>query len=286
MDKLREWLNGRRDYASGAKLYEELGKDPAMKRMFSEPESDFKKKKLSTALEAIWNGQKKGLQAVSSPPPPLTSKKPATPRIEELQEIKQELDQVTQELDEVTEERDEAKQQVEDLEWEKLDLLDENEELQKKLKSIKSRNGWPVEMDETMAALHTQWKQKFLTMVDLQSRLYEVAKAGQKDESKQKEAGAMALRILDLRDEVIAFYTKRDHYQVTGKLPEAPVTEEKCLDANLWPLKYENAMKYARSHRSELKQIEETDPKYLKKLQLVQKWEAEAEYYRKLLKKD
>jgi FtsZ-binding cell division protein ZapB len=279
MDKLREWLNGKRDYASGVELYEQLGKDLAMKRMFSEPESPFKIKKLVIALESIWNSQKQGLQAISAHPPIQPSNQPAAPLNKELQEIKQELDQVTQE-------RDDVRDQLEDLEWEKENLEEENDELQKKLRSIKSRNGWPVEMDETISSLHAQWKQKFLTMVDLQSRLYEVARAGQKDGAKQKEAGAMALQILDLRDQVIGFYAKRDHYLVEGKLPEEPVAEEKCIDPNLWPLKYENAMKYARNYRAELKAIEETDPKYLKKLQQVQKWEAEAEYYRKLLKKD
>lgn len=279
MDILREWLNGKRDYASGVKIYEELGTDLARKRMFSEPESDFKKKKLVNALETIYDGQKRGLQVISSHPPAFTSNQPAAPNIEELKEIKQELNHVSQELDD-------TREQLEDLEWEKSELEEENKELQEKLRSIKQRNGWPVEMDETIAALHAQWKQKFLTMVDLQSRLYEVARAGQTDSSKQKEAGTMALQILDLRDEVIKFYSKRDHYLLNGKLPEEPIKEEKCLDPNLWPLKYENAMKYSRTHRGELNQMQETDPKYLKKLQLVHKWEAEADYYRKLLKRD
>jgi hypothetical protein len=280
MNSLREWLNGKRDYASGVKLYEELGNDLAMKRMFSEPESDFKKKKLAKALQAIWDGRKDANTGVYNKPKANTPPTPAAPEIEkELAETKEVLEQVKYE-------RDDARDQLEDLEWEKENLEEENEDLQKKLRSIKSRNGWPVEMDETIAALHAQWKQKFLTMVDLQSRLYEVAIAGKTNKAKEKEAGVMALQILDLRDEVIKFYAKRDHYLVNGQLPEEPAKEEKCLDPNLWPLKYENAMKYARNHRAELKKLEETDAKYLPKLQLVQKWEAEAEYYRKLLKKD
>jgi chromosome segregation ATPase len=279
MDSLREWLNGKRDYASGVKLYQELGTDPAMKRMFSEPESEFKKKKLVKALEDIYEGEKRGIQSVSSPPPALISTQPVAPHIEELKEIKQELDHVAKELQE-------TRDQLEDLEWEKSDLEDENFELQEKLRSIKQRNGWPVEMDDIIAALHAQWKQKFLTMVDLQSRLYEVARVGKTDKAKEREAGEMALKILDLRDEVIATYAKRDHYLVNGNLPEEPTKEEECLDPMLWPVKLANAQRYARDYRSKLNKLGETNEKYLPTLQQLQKWEKEIDKYKKLLKKD
>src|SRR4051812_44817462 len=54
MENLRAWLNGCRDYTSGVTLYAQYGKDPALKRMFSEAESPFKKKRLQKALEELW----------------------------------------------------------------------------------------------------------------------------------------------------------------------------------------------------------------------------------------
>lgn len=50
MDEIRTWLNGRRDYAAGAKLYLQYGQDAALRRCFSEPASDWKKKKLVEVL--------------------------------------------------------------------------------------------------------------------------------------------------------------------------------------------------------------------------------------------
>ncbi len=50
MDEIRTWLNGPRDYATGAKLYLQYGQNAALRRCFSEPASDWKKKKLAEVL--------------------------------------------------------------------------------------------------------------------------------------------------------------------------------------------------------------------------------------------
>lgn len=50
MDNIRTWLNGPRDYATGAKLYLMHGENAALRRCFSEPASDWKKKKLAEVL--------------------------------------------------------------------------------------------------------------------------------------------------------------------------------------------------------------------------------------------
>lgn len=53
MDDIREWLKGPHNYEAGAKLYLVHGKDNALRRVFSEPASDFKRKKLVEALKAL-----------------------------------------------------------------------------------------------------------------------------------------------------------------------------------------------------------------------------------------
>lgn len=53
MDDIREWLKGTQNYDAGAKLYLVHGTDHALRRVFSEPASDFKKKKLVEALKAL-----------------------------------------------------------------------------------------------------------------------------------------------------------------------------------------------------------------------------------------
>jgi chromosome segregation ATPase len=294
MENLREWLNGKRDYASGVKLYNQLGADPALKRMFSEPESDFKRKKLIKALEDIWQVQKQGKIPVISHPQAKPSPAPVPFKIKrELVKTKTEVKTLASELSELQNQVsdqestiEDQQQTIEDLEWEKVELEDENDELVKKLKTIKSRNGWPIQMDEAVASLHAQWKLKFLTMVDLQSRLFEVASEGRTNKSKEKQAGTMALQILDLREEIIGIYHKRDHYLVNGELPEVPPAVEECLDPLLWPKKLDNAQRYVRTYRGKLDKLSETDNKYLLTLQQLQKWEAEVIKYKNFLKLD
>jgi hypothetical protein len=53
MDDIREWLNKPFHYESGASLYLKHGKDPALKRVFMEPASPFKKTKLIESLRAL-----------------------------------------------------------------------------------------------------------------------------------------------------------------------------------------------------------------------------------------
>jgi hypothetical protein len=294
MDPVREWLNGNREYSSGVKLYMLFGNDPAIKRMFSEPESIFKKKKLSLALEAIWEGTKQPIPPVSLKPKTNPSPEPVPFKIKrELVTTKKEVKKLTGELVETqadlqdaTNELEGVKEELEDLEWAKANLEEEKEELQEKLRKIKTRGGWPVDPDETVATLYDRWKPKFLEMCDLQSRLYEVGKAGLKSKAKEKEAGKMALRILDLRDEVISIYNERDHYLVLGQLPEKPAAIEECLDPALWPVKFQNAQRYVREYRKKLDSLSAEDSKYLQVLQKLNQWKDEVEHYKKLLKKD
>lgn len=114
------------------------------------------------------------------------------------------------------------------------------------------RKGWPSVMDETVSALHGEWLQLFSEKKNLQSRIYEIAKAGQQDEAKHREAGAMAHRILDLRDACNTIYSRRDYCLQHGHLPET--TKPLELPAN--PLQYPKALanyeRYVRDYKAQL----------------------------------
>jgi hypothetical protein len=53
MDAIRNWLKQPVNYDTGAKLYLMYGKDNALRRIFSEPVSEFKKRKLVEALKGL-----------------------------------------------------------------------------------------------------------------------------------------------------------------------------------------------------------------------------------------
>jgi hypothetical protein len=54
MDVIRTWLNGRRDYESGIKLYNLYGEDTLLKRLFAEKgQTAFKEKKLQDSLRNL-----------------------------------------------------------------------------------------------------------------------------------------------------------------------------------------------------------------------------------------
>ena len=50
---IKTWLNGPRKYDDGAKLYLQYGRDEMLKRIFREPVSDYKRKKLEESLKAL-----------------------------------------------------------------------------------------------------------------------------------------------------------------------------------------------------------------------------------------
>lgn len=59
MDEVKAWLNSSRNYEQGAALYLKYGKDKALHRAFSEPSSDFKRRRLADALLALYRGEQK-----------------------------------------------------------------------------------------------------------------------------------------------------------------------------------------------------------------------------------
>lgn len=82
-----------------------------------------------------------------------------------------------------------------------------------------TRHGWPLQLDATLKALYDGWKLKFDETRSLEARLYDVAKKGGDDKNSEMEAGAMAHRILDLRDEIREMYKDRDYYLQHGHFP-------------------------------------------------------------------
>lgn len=79
--------------------------------------------------------------------------------------------------------------------------------------------GWPVAMNVELHALWQEWKPKYSEFMNLTNRLYDVALLGKEDNLKEMEAGNMAHRILDLRDEIKEIYKARDHYLQHGSFP-------------------------------------------------------------------
>jgi len=53
MDVIKAWLAGPRRYEDGANLYIQYGRDEKLKRIFREPPSDFKRKKLEAELRSL-----------------------------------------------------------------------------------------------------------------------------------------------------------------------------------------------------------------------------------------
>lgn len=67
MDEIKAWLTGAKNYDAGVLLYLRHGKDPLLRKVFAEPASDFKKKKLETALRELLQVKKaKAVEMVAS----------------------------------------------------------------------------------------------------------------------------------------------------------------------------------------------------------------------------
>lgn len=222
MDEIIHWLNGPRDYQTGAKLYLKHGTDKLLRRIFMEPVSDFKKKKLSEALNALVYKKVK------------TEKK-------------------------ITETKAVAIERI-----------------------AASPRKWPEQMDDTLRALKEQWKPAFSELMNLTARIYDVALAGTKDPAMKQEAGRMAHRILDLDDLCDDIYAKRDYYLQHNKLPEAKKPMELVVDPIKMPVALENARRYVRMYKSQLKK----DPSSVLAAEKIKQYEWAVQEYMKLLKLD
>lgn len=218
--EIQQWLNGDRNYENGAKLYLKHGKDKLLHKVFAEPASDFKKKRLHEALLGLYRGDKK-----------------IEVEIEDSKEI----------------------------------VLE---------RTISAEKRWPEERDEVLAALHAKWKPLFAEMMHLCTTILDVARAGEKDESKKKEAGKMAHRILDLDDRCDAIYDQRDHYIKHGQLPaEEKQMDDVVVDPKKIPIALQNAERYVREYKIRVKN-NPTNEKFAAQLK---KWEGRIAIYKKEL---
>jgi hypothetical protein len=147
---------------------------------------------------------------------------------------------------------------------------------------------WPAHpmTDAVLLALWNQWKPLYGEMMDLQHRVYEVAFQGQTDTNKKMEAGQMALRILELDDQVEFIYAQRNFYYQHNRLPEERKQEEEVIvDPVKWAIELKNNERYVRDYKLKLAK----DPHN----KLAPKWamtlkekQAEVAKYKKLLKLD
>jgi hypothetical protein len=245
MESIRIWLNGPRSYKAGAKLYQEYGTDELLKRLFSEGESTFKKEKLVSVFKEMIRGKVGSVSKIGTTVQKKATsvQKAGTPPAGGHQPSHQAV------------------------------LV--------KQPHKNPGTGWSTEMDEVEAALFNEWKPVFSERNDLCSRVGEIARQGEKDPAKEKEAGIMALRILDLDDQCDRFYNKRDYYLKNKALPEEKPYGEPCIDPKLIPLKLENAMKYVRHYRAKL----EKDPGNENYKKQVDKHEWFVQHYKKELNK-
>ena len=170
-------------------------------------------------------------------------------------------------------------------------LVSKKEKAEKKVSETKavaiervsvSPRKWPDEMDDTLRALWEKWKPAFSELMNLTSRIYEIALAGTKDPAMKEEAGRMAHRIIDLDDLCDEIYAQRDHYIQFKKLPQEKKPMELVVDPIKMPVALENARRYVRMYKSKLKK----NPADVAAAEKIKQYEWAVQEYMKLLKLD
>ncbi|RYE02393.1 MAG: hypothetical protein EOP50_00185 [Sphingobacteriales bacterium] len=304
MKDIKQWLAGPRPYDAGVALYQAHGKDPLLLKAFSEPHTEFKERRLAQALEGLLISPDPrpvrvaqrfailGSEIIRSAehyPKPNIKYEPADAwqhLIDQLPVMKAEMH-----ADGFNLNAREDDGRVDDVEYTVSDLQEQVEGLTGTVKKLqehakaKHRNGWPIELDATLQALHDQWKPLFTERMMLMNTIYDVAKAGRTDTEKRLEAGRMAHRILALREQCIALYEQRDHYLEHGKLPADPVPEGVATDPRQFPKKLANHERYRREYKAKLEALQQAaapDQAAIGKLQAnIQKQDTYISWYKK-----
>lgn len=140
---------------------------------------------------------------------------------------------------------------------------------------------WSENPDDVERSIHGRWKPLFVEMMDLVSRVGETSRSGEQFPGMAAEAGRMALRILDLDDQLEDIYAERKHYLEHGRLMEKHPYGEPCLDPTLIPAKLQNHQRYLREQKGKL----EKNPDNTETALLVKKHEWFVTYYKKALQK-
>lgn len=280
-NRLQEWLTGTRPYEEGVQLYQQFGSDALLKRLFQEGWSEFKERKLCQLLEAlaalpvlpdVYMAPVPGIGGIK--PVEMVAAKDFTPVLE-VKQLQAENEYLADEVSELEDQNQELQDEV-------ADLQEENTNLKERSKRLRFA-GWPVEMDETLQILHRYWKPLIAEKYNLQARIYDVAKRGQKDDASREQARIMALRILELRKQCRAIYDKRDHYLNHGELPrEAPKPSGISTEPKEWPLKLANAQKYLRDYKAKYRKEDDAEKRQAIQVK-INEYEAVVAEYKKLL---
>jgi len=142
-----------------------------------------------------------------------------------------------------------------------------------------SQSKWPAQKDEVLGALQAKWRPLFSEMMNLCSRIYDVAKLGEIDSGQKDAAGRMAHRILDLDDQCDEIYDQRDYYLEHKCLPESEKLMSLVVDPKKIPLALQNAERYIRDYRNRLK----INPENVNAANQLKKWEWARDEYKKIL---
>jgi DNA repair exonuclease SbcCD ATPase subunit len=268
MDAIIQWLDKRGGYAAGAALYLEHGQNLLLKRLFALPANEFREYKLRKEMEALVKPKalKQPLSSSASTVIAMANL-PEQQKIssliqldpKELEELKDQVKDQEWTIEQLEDEKSDLQDTLDDLEYDHQDLTNDYESLKEEAEKLKKAakytpRGWPPVMDATMQQLHDQWLPLFVEKKNLQSRIHDIATAGETNPDKKTEAGAMAHRILDLRDSCRSIYVKRDHYLEKGVLPDEPKPYDLEIptDANKWPLTLANYQRYVRQYKNKL----------------------------------
>lgn len=287
-EEIKAWLDSKRNYEAGIHIYFKYGNDSLLTLLFKEAYSDFKLQKLIEVVGAL----------ITTPVPQASEEKKKETKVAEVTHMSDAIDSVIlanieKNVDILFNKQDDIEDDHYNLQNQVEEIATEQNNLEKKVDQLKNSpkftpRGWPKEMDETLKALHDEWFPKFTEKKNLQARLYDIALAGQQDLDKKKEAGAMAHKILDLRDEIRNIYQKRDYYMQHKKLPEEPKLLDIPEDYKRWPLTLQNYQRYARDYRNQLRSLavtEENKDKIAAAMKQLQKYEWGIEKLKELMKK-
>lgn len=151
----------------------------------------------------------------------------------------------------------------------------------KKRPEPKKEYVWSDKPDAVEQSIYSRWKPLFLEMMDLVSRVGDIAKQGEKDPAKELEAGRMVHRILDLDDELEELYAERQFYLDNGKEKVKFPYGDPCIDPILIPQKLQNHQRYLREQKRKL----EKDPSSTEAALLMKKHQWFVDHYSKILKK-
>jgi hypothetical protein len=143
-----------------------------------------------------------------------------------------------------------------------------------------ARTRWSEKMDEVEKSIFETWKPLYSEMLHLQTTIDALARAGVKDPDQEKQAGVMALRIIELDKLCDNLYEERDYYLQHGKRKESTGPVEISLLPEQWHKKLANHQRYIRDYRKQL----EKDPTNTNAAAQIQKHEWAVAEYKKLLK--